>query len=123
MAQKYILEQLKDKMKLEPENLKLYYEANKEKYKTPQKALVRMMMFNKIEDAESAKEKLDKGEDFTAIARQVSWHSESAEKGGLIGEIQYGSFIPGFKEINKFSDVIFSLQVNKISSIEKIEGF
>jgi len=121
MAQKYLLEQLKDKLKLEPEDLNLYYEANKERYKTPKKAIVRMMAFSQKEKAESAKKRLDGGEEFSAVAKELSEDVNTAGNGGLLGEVPYGSPIPGFGSSRKFSEIIFSIPPNKTGNVEKIE--
>lgn len=122
MAQKYLINQMKDKLKLEPEDVKLYYDANKERYKTPKKALVKMMTFKEKMNAESAKNRLDKGEDFSLVAKEMSEDKDTAKKGGLLGEIPLGTTIPGYKESKQYSRVIFSLPEKKYSNIENIEG-
>ncbi|MBU1627044.1 peptidyl-prolyl cis-trans isomerase, partial [bacterium] len=122
MAQKYLMDELKDKMKIEPEELKLYYEANKERYKSPKRVLVRMMSFKEKEKADSSKGKLDKGGNFAEIAKKESEDAKSAENGGLLGEIPYGSSVPGFKDSKKFYETVFALPENKISNVVNIDN-
>ena len=80
-----------------------------------------MMSFKDKEKADAAKKRLDNGENFATIAKSESEDSKSAKKDGLIGEIPDGSSIPGFKESKRYSLVIFTLPLNKISEVEKIE--
>jgi peptidyl-prolyl cis-trans isomerase C len=122
MAQTYLASQIKDKIKLEPEDLKLYFEANKERYKTPKRAVVRMIVLNDEQKAADIKKRLDKGEDFASIAKKVSIESKSAQNGGLLGEIPYGAQIQGIADPNTFFNTIFNLPENTISKVTKIEN-
>jgi len=69
-----------------------------------------MIVVEEYEDALAIKERLDAGEDFADVAREVSIHEESRESGGDIGWFPYGvledsvSWIASNLEIGEASD-------------------
>ncbi|MEZ5165191.1 MAG: peptidylprolyl isomerase [Acidimicrobiales bacterium] len=50
------------------------------------------------EEAQTVAERLDKGEDFAAVAREVSIDTGSGAEGGDLGCVATGSFVPEFEE-------------------------
>ncbi|MEJ6655279.1 MAG: SurA N-terminal domain-containing protein [Pseudomonas sp.] len=62
-----------------------------------------------IEQAQAAKARLDAGEDFAALAREVSDDPGTVNNGGDMGYVEHGSFDPAF------DDALFALQENEVS--------
>jgi len=69
-----------------------------------------MIVLQEYEEALEIKERIDAGEDFADVAREVSIHEESAENGGDVGWFPYGvledsvSWIASNLEIGDVSD-------------------
>ena len=61
----------------------------------------------KTEDASNARTRISKGENFTAVASQISLDSQTKSKGGELGWIPRG--------VTPYDDVIFQLAVGQIS--------
>lgn len=76
--------------KVTDDEIKKYYDTNKdtitEKTNTMQ---VSHILVGTEQEAKDIKAKLDKGEDFAALAKQYSTDTGSKDKGGALGEIQY----------------------------------
>ena len=62
-----------------------------------------------VEQAQAVKARLDAGEDFAALAREVSDDSGTVNNGGDMGYIEHGSFDPAF------DDALFALEENEVS--------
>ncbi|SDS11237.1 peptidyl-prolyl cis-trans isomerase D [Halopseudomonas litoralis] len=61
------------------------------------------------EQAEAIKARLDAGEDFAELAREVSDDPGTVNNGGDMGYVEHGSFDPAF------DDALFALQENQVS--------
>ena len=63
-----------------------------------------------LEQAEAAKARLDAGEDFAALARELSQDTGTVNRGGDLGYIEHDSFDPDFEQ------ALFALQENEVSA-------
>ena len=107
-------------LKVSPQAMRERYEKNIEKYRTPEKVKLRMIMLKKGEtDDEKAKkraeaddlvQKLKEGEDFAALAKKVSQDS-NAENGGEWDWIQPGSLR------EDLAKVVAALRVDQVSDV------
>lgn len=70
---------------------------------------VRHILVDTKEEAEAVIKRLNDGEDFAAVAKEVSKDTGSAEKGGELGFAPRGSFV------KEFEDAAFSLPIGQIS--------
>lgn len=69
-------------------------------------------------EATAVKARLDKGEDFATVAKEVSDDPGSGEKGGDLGCVGKGQFVPEFEE------ALFSLPIGELSElVESQFGF
>jgi len=99
-----------------------FYDANPQRYRTPEKIRVRHILMrkgtgNETETADAAKrsmtairEKLDRGEDFATLAQQHS-QEPTREQGGDLGYIQRGQMLPSIES------AVFGLEVGEISPV------
>jgi len=77
------------KDKVSDEEVKAYYEENKEKYLLGERVRVRHIMVKTREEAQEIKKRLYRGEDFVTLAKQYSiWPTK--ERGGDLGYIERG---------------------------------
>jgi len=63
-----------------------------------------------LEQAEAAKARLDAGEDFATLARELSQDTGTVNRGGDLGYIEHDSFDPDFEA------ALFALQENEVSA-------
>ncbi|MBN1695064.1 peptidyl-prolyl cis-trans isomerase [candidate division WOR-3 bacterium] len=69
------------------DDLRNFYEENKDKYVVPEKRKVSLIEVKEEQEAQEARERLLKGEDFEALAREISI-ARGREHGGSIGYIR-----------------------------------
>ncbi len=99
-----------------------YYETNKNRYTTPGRRHARHILIAAGDDeaaaearAKSAYERARAGEDFAALARELSEDSGSKESGGDLGFAQRGDFVAAF------GDALWSMNVGEIRGPVKTE--
>jgi peptidyl-prolyl cis-trans isomerase D len=109
---------LADEVIMEEADLKAFYETEKDNYKTPeerQPAHILIEVSDTVSEAD-AKARIDEiyarikgGEEFAAVAKEVSEDPGSAQVGGDLGLNARGAFVEPFEE------ALFKLSVNQIS--------
>jgi len=96
------------------EDMKKYYEKNKETFKREREINTRHILLNTEEEARQIKDKLAKGEDFVELARRYSIDPSAKASGGEIGFHPKGSLLP------EYEDAAFKLKkVGQTSGIVK----
>ncbi|GAH06825.1 unnamed protein product, partial [marine sediment metagenome] len=113
-------------IKVTAKELKSYYEGHLANFEVPEKRkvshiLIKLLPSASKKDEENAKKKieeiqkeLEKGADFTTLAKKYSQDTPSAEKGGDLGFFTYTQMIPSF------SRAAFSLEKEgEVSGIVK----
>ena len=83
---------------VEEEELKTYYEENKDRYTEPEQVKARHILGEDEETAKSILKKLESGEDFAEIAKEKSSDSGSKDKGGDLGFFERGVMDASFEE-------------------------
>lgn len=118
----YLAKTIPDTAKVTPEQAQAYYNANPDKFMTPQRIHARHILVKvdpaaTVEQKEQAKQKaqglLDKvrgGADFATVARESS-DCPSAPQGGDLGEFGRGDMV------KPFEDVAFSLKPGETSGL------
>jgi peptidyl-prolyl cis-trans isomerase C len=101
---------------LNDEELKKYYDANKDKFKKGEEINTRHILLKTAEEAKQIKEKLQNGEDFVELAKKYSIDPNAKTTGGEIGFHPKGAIFPEYEE------AAFKLtKVGQISSIVKTQ--
>lgn len=72
-----------------------FFEENPEQFQTAQ---ARHILVDTEEEAEEVLERVEEGEDFAAVAEEVSTDEGSAAQGGDLGEISPGQMVPAFEQ-------------------------
>ncbi len=81
------------------QELKDYYEKNKEKFKTGQEIDTRQILVKTEKEAREIRGKLDKGEDFADLAKRYSIDPSAKATGGAIGFHAKGSLVPEYEAV------------------------
>jgi len=110
----YLKEEIEDKITVTDEDIKKYYEANKEKFKEPEKVKVSHILVDTEAEAKDILAKLQSGADFAALAKEKS-KCPSKEKGGELGFISKGQTVPEFEQ------AVFVLQPGQLSGVVKTQ--
>ena len=100
-----------------------YFNANQLQYtEKPNTIQMSHILTEKEEDAKKAKERLDKGEDFATVAKEISKDTAANEKGGDLGELTYdaqsGVFVSeeGGQLDPTFMTAALALKVGEVSA-------
>lgn len=95
---------------LNAEDVKAEYENNLQDYMTGERRHVRHILTNSEESANVVVERLNKGEEFSALAKELSQDFLSKNKGGELGTLELEDMISGTGEST------FALAVNTVSA-------
>ena len=109
---KLIIDQLiAQKVTVTPAEIQKYYEAHKAEYSTPDKIHLFDIVTATSEDADKARDRLDKGDTFAAVASEMSSDKDTAQKGGEVGYVTREDIAdPVLRE------AAFSMQATTVSS-------
>jgi foldase protein PrsA len=94
---------------VEEEELRAYYDENKDQYTEPEQVKARHILVEDEETAKSILKQLQTGEDFVEIAKEKSTDPGSKDKGGDLGFFERGMMDPAFEE------AAFSLGIGETS--------
>jgi len=98
------------------DDLKKYYEEHKEDFKKDREINTRHILLKTEEEAKQVEAKLQKGEDFTELAKKYSIDPNVRQTGGEIGFQPKGSLIP------EFENAAYKLtKVGQVSGIVKTQ--
>jgi peptidyl-prolyl cis-trans isomerase C len=111
--QRYVAEQLG----IPDAEVTRYYDAHKDEFREPARVTLRHIMVETPEEAEKVLARLAGGEDFAAVAAEVSKDEYTAFQGGLIGEIKEGQTPFQVGNCENFGDVVFNLEAGKPSAV------
>ena len=122
--QKLIEEEIASKVALSDKELKKYYKNNTKEFATPAKVKARHILIKSQSDAsesdqkeakdkiEAAQKRLEDGEKFAKVAKDVS-EGPSSKKGGDLGFFSKGRMVKGFE------DAAFGLEPGEVSDVVK----
>ncbi|WP_236636233.1 peptidylprolyl isomerase [Pradoshia eiseniae] len=100
-------------IKLTDDEVKAYYEENKQNFDTPESIEVSHILVEDKKTAQKVLDELKKGKDFADLAKEYSTDTATAEKGGELGFITHGEMV------EEFEDAAFALKVGETSDIVK----
>ena len=113
LAQKVMEKEFADEIKISSGDLETYYQAHKEKYVQPERASVAHILVENQEEARNVRRRLEKGDDFSVVAAELSRDDQSRETGGELAEwIEKGEVrdIPGLGGSDTAIKAIFSTE-------------
>jgi len=90
--------QLEQSLAISDSDLRAYYDQHKDDYATPAQVHARHILVPTAELANQALERLHKGEDFAAVAKEMSKDPGSAANGGDLGFFGKGRMVPQFEQ-------------------------
>lgn len=109
---------LEPKTDVTEEEMKKYYDENKEMLATPEQVKASHILVSTKEESEAILAQLNTGADFAQLAKEKSIDPGSKDKGG---DLDY--FAKG-KMVKEFEDAAFTLPVGQISNVVQTEhGF
>ncbi|KMY46418.1 foldase [Bacillus sp. FJAT-27916] len=97
------------------DEVKAYYEENKDDYDTAESIEVSHILVEDKETAQKVLDKLESGEDFADLAEEYSTDESTAKNGGELGFIKSGEMV------EEFEKAAFALKVGEISDIVKTD--
>lgn len=117
LAGMLIEKELADKIKISPVDIETYYEAHKESFVVPERAVIAHILVKSARDAKSARRRLESGLDFGDLAKELSLDAATREEGGRIpGWVERGAkTIPGVGESDDAMEAIFTTQKGKLA--------
>ncbi|RMH68721.1 MAG: hypothetical protein D6675_15050 [Gemmatimonadetes bacterium] len=124
LVETHYTEEIEGKLTFSDEQLREYYDDHISEFTKPERVQAYHILLETAEDAQKIKKMLDDGADFQETAKTYSKDVRSAEKGGALGLVQKGRFIPSVGQSPDFEAAIFNLKPGEISDIiETSNGF
>lgn len=109
---------LAKQIELDEDEVKAYFEADRERFGEPERLEARHIVLKTREEAESVRSELAAGADFAALAREKSVDRLTAGGGGNLGTIRNGEFIPAWQK------AIFGKEAGLVDEVmETASGF
>ena len=120
--QRWLESQLTGKTEVTEEEAKKFYEENKTEFTQPETVKASHILFRvnkedseevvnqKLKAAQGAEARAKKGEDFTALAKELSEEPGAKESGGDLG------FFPKDRMVPEFAEAAFSEKVGEVSN-------
>ncbi len=115
LAQQLLEKELADKVAVSESDLQTYYQANQANYLTEKEARISHILLAEEQQARDVIERLNKGEDFAALARELSLDTATKESGGEIAAaVTEGRAIPGIGKNEELASKIFGGETGKV---------
>jgi parvulin-like peptidyl-prolyl isomerase len=126
LARRMLESEMADQIKITEGDLRTYYEANKDKFKTPPRAKISHILVATKEEAETALKRLKKGASFETLARTLSQDEATRDHGGAIeGWVERGGAIPGLGRSPEADALIFNTPAGQTANgtVKTDQGF
>ncbi|HJV45327.1 MAG TPA: peptidylprolyl isomerase [Bacillota bacterium] len=104
-----------DKIKISDQDVRSYFDQNKEKLGQPEQVRASHILVKTEEEAKAIKKQLANGANFEQLAKEKSTDPGSKDKGGDLGYFTPGKMVP------EFDKVAFSLKPGEISDVVKTD--
>jgi peptidyl-prolyl cis-trans isomerase C len=112
VVEAYLKQKVEEQAKVTDEELKKFYDANKDKFKTGDQVKASHILVKTEKEAKDVQAQLKSGASFEELAKKYSTDG-AASKGGDLGWFSKGSMIP------EFENVAFAMKDGQISDIVK----
>lgn len=125
ILRRYYDTEIQQKASLTEDEMREYYEENKDTFVDEKKIKVRQIVTETEEEAQAIKQQLADGADFEELAKTESIDEPTAKRGGVMGFLsEKNNYIPYVGKSNDFKEAAFALEKNVISDpIETSKGF
>jgi peptidyl-prolyl cis-trans isomerase C len=117
LASTYFQRYIAETLGISDAEVERYYEEHKEDFREPAHVTLRHILVETPEEAEKVLARLEAGEDFGAVAAEVSTDEYSAFQGGLIGDIKEGQTPFQVGNCEGFAEVVFNLEPGVPSAV------
>jgi parvulin-like peptidyl-prolyl isomerase len=117
LASTYFQRYIADTLGVPDEEVARYYEAHKSDFLEPARVRLRHILVESPAEAEEVLARLAAGEDFGAVAAEVSKDEYTAPQGGLIGEVKEGQTPFQVGDCENFREIAFGLEPGKPSAV------
>ena len=116
LASAYFQRYIAETLGVPDEEVARYYEAHKSEFLEPSRVQLRHILVENAGEAEEVLARLAEGEDFGAVAAEVSKDEYTSHQGGLIGEVKEGQTPFQVGNCENFAEVVFGLEAGKPSA-------
>lgn len=109
LSQQLMDEKLASKINLTETDLRTYYSANKDKYVEPARAKISHIRVADEDRAADVLRRLGDGEDFAALAKELSEDQATKAAGGVVAEeVPQGTHVSGIGDADEINKAIFA---------------
>jgi peptidyl-prolyl cis-trans isomerase C len=124
MVNKILEEEIQEKVSVEEDDLTNYFKANRDRYKEPAQARIRLIKAGMDEVAHNIVKEIEKGKDFAALAKELSLDEATAKEGGRwTGWVTEGKDDLGIGNVSEVSKAIFSTSPGHIAPLVKAGNY
>jgi peptidyl-prolyl cis-trans isomerase C len=102
-------------MGISDKEVERYYNAHKDEFLVPARAKLSHILVGSEAEASDAISRLEAGETFSELAKEVSTDEKTAPGGGLIGEITRGYTPTHVGHCDRFDEVVFAMEAGTFS--------
>jgi len=122
IVQQLLEDEINERVKITEDQVKLYYEANKDRYKEPAKLNLAIIKVSDKNKAERVMEEVKGGKSFDELVKQYSEDEKSKEKEGQIGWVSVDQkYIEGIGSAPEFIKQIAEKEVGETSGPFKVD--
>ncbi len=115
LAQRLLEKELADKVVVSDSDMQTYYQANKGSYMTEKEAKISHILVAAEPQAKEVIERLNQGEEFATLAKELSLDAATKEAGGEItAAVTEGRAIPGIGKNEDLAGKIFGGEAGKV---------
>jgi peptidyl-prolyl cis-trans isomerase C len=114
LLQRYAVQKLLEKVTVNEEDMKKYYEENKESFVSAEEVRAKHILVKEEEEAKKVKEEIEAGKSFEEAAKEYST-CPSKDKGGDLGFFSKGRMVPEFEK------AAFELEIGELSDLVKTQ--
>jgi tetratricopeptide (TPR) repeat protein len=117
LAEYALRKELTDKIRISKNDVETWYEAHKKNYTTPERAKVAHIQVKDEDAAKAVKKRLDAGDKFEDVAKELSIDKTTSANGGVIeGWVDKGiDMLPSVGNAPGASEIIFGTIAGKVS--------
>jgi tetratricopeptide (TPR) repeat protein len=124
IVREYYKKEIQEKSSISDDELRNYYEENKDKYKEKARVKVRHILCNSENEAKRILAELDRGADFKKLAKEKSKDKLSSKREGLLGNVTEGGYIPTIGRDEQIERILFSTPVHHYTGVvESKKGY